>query len=172
MRCAICCETKRFLFNLCTQCRGNEDKKQCYKCLSSQLKMGSNDKIHLQCAFCRFYIHDDTKFQSSFYFLKRANVLRRERLEVRNLDQEVLMQTINHLKLRLRVHKQRNALRQSRRRRRRRQMMETYPDNTDEEEIEADSDNDVVLPHPDLPANYISILELFNTSTIEEPITP
>jgi len=50
--------------------------------------------------------------------------------------------------------------------------METYPDNTDEEEIEADSDNDVVLPHPDLPANYISILELFNTSTIEEPITP
>jgi hypothetical protein len=46
-----------------------------------------------------------------------------------------------------------------------------YPNNSDEEESIQD-DNDVVVPHPDLPANYISILELFNTSTIEEPITP
>jgi hypothetical protein len=46
-----------------------------------------------------------------------------------------------------------------------------YPNNSDEEEESIQDDNDV-LPHPDLPENYISILELFNTSTIEEPITP
>jgi hypothetical protein len=45
-----------------------------------------------------------------------------------------------------------------------------YPNNSDEESIHDDEVH--VVPHPDLPENYISILELFNTSQIEEPITP
>ena len=167
MRCAICCEKKKKLFNLCSRCRDNEDKAQCYKCFSHQLKISSNDKIILQCAFCRFYIPDDNKFQSSFYFLKQANVLRAERLVLREMDREVLMNQISHLKSRLEVNKRRENLRIARRRRRQRQYMEDYPNNSADEEAIDDSP---VVPNPDLPSAFTDILALFQVPA--PPLTP
>jgi len=166
-KCAICCEKKRNLYNICTRCRGQEDKAQCYKCLSSQLKMGSNDQLIIQCAFCRFYIPNDIKFQSSFYFLQKASALRKERLLTRELDREILLQQIAHLKSRLEVNKRRENLRIARRRRRQRRLYEDYPNNSsDEEEI----DDSEVVPHPDLPSAFTDILALFQVPA--PPLTP
>ena len=176
--CSICCIRKKekHLYQLCANCIG-DDKLQCLQCYAGQLRMNnSNDLLVSHCAFCRcrFYTELNTPFGKSYFFIKKANELRKDRLEVRELDRQVLMQTVSHLHSRLEMHRRRDNLRIAKRRRRRvarRQQMDLeYPNNSDEEEAIQD-DNDVV-PHPDLPANYISILELFNTSTIEEPITP
>ena len=177
--CSICCIKKKetHLYQLCANCIGQDDKLQCLQCYAGQLRMNnSNDLLVSHCAFCRcrFYTDLNTPFGKSYYFIKKANELRKDRLEVRELDRQVLMQTVSHLHSRLEMQRRRDNLRIAKRRRRRlarRQQMDLeYPNNSDEEESIQD-DNDIV-PHPDLPANYISILELFNTSTIEEPITP
>ena len=175
--CSICCIKKKHLYQLCANCIG-DDKLQCLQCYAGQLRMNnSNDLLVSHCAFCRcrFYTELNTPFGKSYFFIKKANDLRKDRLEVRELDRQVLMQTVSHLHSRLEMHRRRDNLRIAKRRRRRlarRQQMDLeYPNNSSEEEETIHDDEVHVVPHPDLPENYISILELFNTSQIE-PSTP
>ena len=160
MRCAICCEKKRHLYQLCGRCKG-EDKLQCQKCYSSTLYMNPfDDSIHIKCSFCRCYLPSNKTFKTftqSFYYIRKVYELQTAQLAVRQMELDFHLNTIQHLESRLSLHIDRRNHRRSRLAQR---LAESQREDDEEEAIEDETD---VVPHPDLPNSFLSVLELFNT---------
>ena len=113
-KCAICAEKKKKTYQLCSVCVGDE-KKTCLKCYSKMLFMcpekSSCTAIHMLCAWCRQEISVDARhtecnkhFTESFYYVKRANELRREQLNTVSMDRDNLLNIFENLGMMLALY--------------------------------------------------------------------